>query len=142
MGQRFLLRGTTGRKRAATRARPRRCLASNRQKESLSIASVGLPDRASWCPRSHRCCARVTRVTAARLLTLEAVATCGHDCDRLGFTDTANGLPVDGATGSHLTLCATTWLLTDRLRLTYLPSPHGYAKRSRQVVSDSSAYSR
>src|SRR5437016_3769405 len=89
MGQRFLLRGTTGRKRAATRARPRRCLASDRQKESLSIASVGLPDRASWCPRSHRCCARVTRVTAARLLTLEAVATCGHDCDRLGFTDTA-----------------------------------------------------
>src|SRR5207244_4186145 len=46
------------------------------------------------------------------------------------------------AAASHLTRSATTSLPTDRLRLSYLPSPHGYAKRSRQFFSDSSAYSR
>src|SRR4029077_11297096 len=75
MAQRFLLCGTTGRKCAASRARTRPCFASGDQRDSLSIARVGLPNHVRCCSYSHRCYARVAHITTNRLLTLEAAAT-------------------------------------------------------------------
>jgi len=75
IARRFLLRRTTDHQCTASRALTRHGFTSRWQKESFSIASVGLPGRARCYPCSHRCCARVTRITTTRLLTLEGAAT-------------------------------------------------------------------